>query len=288
MEESASNRSPHNPPLLRICRRWLLLLLLPGLVAQADYPLEFIELSGRSAAEVIPIIQPFVGTDGAVTGMGNQLIIRAAPRRLSEIRRILQKIDHPPRRLTIYVRQGKSSRQQRKYLGAGVNIGTDHGAITAGHPLAEDSVSIALSDGANRNRLMADQRVQTLEGSPAYIAIGREFPVPYDHRGISGDGGRHYRGIGYRQAVRGFYVVPRLNGEQVTLEIRMRAEGGAGPAGSVDRQSIATQVTGRLGHWIALGGVDEQFDGETSGLLEREDYRAQTEFDVFVLVEEIP
>ncbi len=67
--------------------------------------LEVIPLQKRSVDDVIQIIRPLVTPGGTVTGMNNQLIIKTTPSNLAEIKQILSKIDHAPRRLMITVKQ---------------------------------------------------------------------------------------------------------------------------------------------------------------------------------------
>lgn len=72
--------------------------LLVAVPAWADYPLEIVKLRARVAEEIVPLVAPLAGPDGAVTGTGGTLVIRAAPGRVAEIRRALESIDRPPRR----------------------------------------------------------------------------------------------------------------------------------------------------------------------------------------------
>ena len=65
--------------------------------------LEVIELRSRSAAEVLPVLQPLVEPGGTLTGLNNQLFLRASPKNREEIRRALAAIDRPARRLIIHV-----------------------------------------------------------------------------------------------------------------------------------------------------------------------------------------
>ena len=53
----------------------------------------------------------------------------------------------------------------------------------------------------------------------------------------------------------GFLVTPRVNGAQVVLDIEQQDERVAN--GSIQTQRLTTQVSGPLGEWIRLGGVNE-------------------------------
>ena len=66
--------------------------------------------------------------------------------------------------------------------------------------------------------------------------------------------------VEYRDITSGFYVLPRLAGDRVTLEINPQRDTPARPEqnlppGSVNVQQASTTVSGRLGEWIEVGGV---------------------------------
>jgi len=54
--------------VVRLCMG--LLCLATGTQTFADYPIEVIELKSRPLDEILPVIQPFIGADGTVTGAG--------------------------------------------------------------------------------------------------------------------------------------------------------------------------------------------------------------------------
>ena len=60
------------------------MLLLTSQLALADYPIEVIELKSRSLEEILPLVRPLIGADGTATGMGNNLVLKAAPGRVRE------------------------------------------------------------------------------------------------------------------------------------------------------------------------------------------------------------
>ena len=61
----------------------------------------------------------------------------------------------------------------------------------------------------------------------------------------------------------GFYVLPRVRGENVVLEVSPYKSSRTGTSrDNVDTQSAHTTVTGRIGEWIPIGGVTRE--GERS------------------------
>lgn len=84
-----------------------LFLLLPA-DAQEDR-IEVINLQHRSAEDIIPLLQPVAGSQGAITGRNQQLIIRATPARIAQIRELLGPLDTAPRNLLVSVRQATTT-----------------------------------------------------------------------------------------------------------------------------------------------------------------------------------
>ena len=266
-----------------------LLLLLASVSLLADYPLEIIELKGRPVVEVIPIIKPFVGSDGSVAGMNNHLIIRASPENLHEIRQILRQIDRPPRRLLISVRQGSTGTAEGRGISADIKalVGRQ-GQIAIGNPEGEEGVRLRGIGAGTRSDLDVSHRVQALEGRPAFISTGRSVPVnrsqfygavPFPYYGSYS---------GYRDTASGFYALARLNGNQVSIEINPRMERAGNIGGSFDIQRAHTTVSGALGTWIAVGGFSQSGFRDISGIGLNAGTRSTGQGDIYLKVDEIP
>ena len=63
--------------------------------------LEVIDLKFRTAAEVIPVLQPLVEQGGALTGQDYKLFVRASPANLQQLRAALEQIDRKPNQFVI-------------------------------------------------------------------------------------------------------------------------------------------------------------------------------------------
>lgn len=257
-------------------KRLLILLCLwlsaPALQAD-DTRITVIDLKGRTAEEMIPLVHPMLDPGGAISGTGYQLIVRTTPANLAEIQDMIAHLDHSPRRLLIQVHRGELDIRRMDEAGAHVDQRTGNVRIQAGDRgqdgLALEHSSDDGSAGAHirSTRTLRDadnrQQVQTLEGQPAYIDSGVAFPVVRQT-------GPYGTGIDYRQAGTGFYVKAQLRGgDQVYLEIAphretLSREGG----GMVDTSSLATTLSGPLDTWLELGGTGE-YSGESGGEVAR-------------------
>lgn len=205
-------------------------LIAIGAPAHAQYALEILPLQHRTAEQVLPTLRPLVEPGGTLSGQGNQLVVRTSPANLAELRRALQAIDRPARRLQVSVRFDDSFDSSRRAIGASGRIGAEHSNVEV---RARDSTSSA------EGRI--DQRVQVLDGSHATIYIGQSEPVR-ERRYIQTPGGVVAQEVTVLQDTRmGFELVPRLAGAGVQVDI-------AGASGS-------TTASGPLGEWFELGAV---------------------------------
>ncbi|MGD2055510.1 MAG: hypothetical protein PVJ15_01790 [Gammaproteobacteria bacterium] len=235
----------------------------------ADYPIEVIELQSTLLEEVLPVVRPLAGEDGSVTGMGNHLVIMASPDRVREIRQLLQTLDRPPRRLLISVsNQGDAVRHSRGYdASADIKAGNARiGINSPGRAVDDSRARISVYDSGRRSERTAGQQVQALEGRPAYIGSGATLPLSSSER-------YYLNGVPYerhstqlRNVSSGFYVIPRLQGETVLLEIRQQDDRPRRGGNGISTQHTATTVRGRLGEWLELGDISNSGDSRSGGL----------------------
>ena len=264
--ERLGRRSPRRP--------WRALIwvgLLPTLwcgVQAGDYPLEVIELRARFPEDLIPTLRPLAGPDGTLVGANHSLFVRAAPARLADIRRALAVLDQPARDLLIQVRQRGSSASQGSAAGARIDqrVGGDgNGRVRIGPPGPGGSAVGAWAGQRSQQRDLT-QEVRALDGQRAFIAIGEELPLSYRELAVGPDGGVVREGRTYRHAESGFYVRPRVLGEQVTLDISTR-DTARGTRGTLETSAMQGRVQGRLGDWIPLGLSNTAQSSQGGGLL---------------------
>jgi len=246
-----------------------LLFLLYSQLVSADYPIEVIQLKSRPLEEVLPVVRSLIGADETATGMGNNLVLKAAPGHVQEIRKMLVEIDRPPRRLLITVsKEGDTARSSSGYS-ASADIKAGDGQISInspGYPVDETRFGVRIHDSSDQRARTMGHKVQALEGRPAFIASGSRIPVHgvdpyYPNRYPYGR-----RVTQLHDVSSGFYVVPRVHGEHVTLEIQQRDDRPGMRRGFINTQSANTAVRGRLGEWISLGGINTSSNNSQGGL----------------------
>jgi Bacterial type II/III secretion system short domain len=266
--------------------------------------LEVIPLRYRNAAEVISIIQPMLAREGSVSGFQGQLVVRTTPANLEEIKRVLATVDAAPRQLLISVRQEGAVQRDRSQADVSVNAGGGHARVVI-PPASRDprGGSVVVGDGDDRVRVHGlesrsaqgehdTQTVRVMEGREAFVRAGRSAPVRERQVQRTVVGGRVVEQVvestQYRDAASGFYVLPRLSGNRVTLEISQQRETLArGAAGAASVQGLVTTVSGRIGEWIELGGTERDASSQQSALLGRSSAAVRDSRRILIKVEEI-
>ena len=263
---------------------WLFAIFLFGAACalQAEeLELEVITLKYRTAQEVLPIVQPFVNQrGGTVSGMRNQLIVRTTPANLAEIKQILASIDSAPRRLMVTVKQdtGQLASQGAAEISGSAAAGRARVVVPGSQDTRGLTVERTQGNNALRARVLSNesrgnennvQQLQVLEGNEAFIRVGQSVPVPQQTVVTTSQGTQVVETVQFRDINSGFYVKPRVSGDQVTLEVSPQRET-AGAGGSVNTQRASSVVSGRLGEWIELGGIVQNRMQQNSGIASRD------------------
>ncbi len=258
--------------------------------------MEIFPLKHRQASEMIPVIQSLLGGEGTVTGMRNQLVVRTTPENLKQVRAVIEKLDTKMVNLVITVKQDASLnvQQQEAEISGSVKVGEkgrvvvapgtgNSGGLTASGSFPDGEVKARVNERTFNEDEGGMQQVTTLEGRPAVIHITQS--IPFVERETVRDRGKVFRNesLVFRDVTTGFTVLPRLQGDQVVIEIN--------PVASRTRQdvieshAISTTVSGRLGEWIELGGLSQQSDSGDSGILSRSTENRSEQRKVFLKVE---
>jgi type II secretory pathway component HofQ len=274
----------------------LLLLMLAGAARAQEINVEIIELRYRSAEEMLPILQPLVEPPGSVGALQNKLIIRGTPAGLRQIKSLVAQLDTAPRQLLITVDQGTLSQTRERASGISGHAasGDVEVFIPSDVPPGTPGIAVGGRDGAIEARSGirrgssdsgGQQQLRVLDGREAVIYLGQSVPFA---RKSKGPGGALIEDIEYRDVMVGFSVLPRVQGDQVTLEISPQQESISGAGGTISVQRSSTSVSGRLGEWIDIGGATQEQVSENRSLSSSRSSRRQDTHQVRVKVEELP
>ncbi|MDD5383880.1 MAG: hypothetical protein PHG89_03230 [Gallionella sp.] len=264
--------------------------------------LEIIALKHRSAEEVLPVIRPLLDKGDAASGMNYQLILRTSPHNLEQIKRLLESIDVAPRRLKITVMQNVDSETAARLTEVSGNVGLSRDARIA-VPGSSNSSGLNVELGQGQDRLRAKvistrslederntQQLQVLEGNRALVRSGQSVPVPQRQVIQNQWGTQVIDSTQYQEVGSGFYVLPRVSGDRVTLEISAQNDAlvpGSGDQPTVRVQQASSTVSGRLGEWLQVGGLGQQQKHDDSTISTRGVSRTREQRNVLIRVEEV-
>lgn len=276
----------------------MLALALPTQAQQSV--LEVIDLKYRSAEQIVPMLKPLLAPGGTISALQNRLIVRTTPQNLAELRKVLDAVDTMPKRLVISVRQAAAGTGLASEAEVSGSIGTDGARVTVPGSRSKQGATAQVRKGDNvaRARVFSSQSaatdrgvqsVQVLEGNEAVIRIGQSVPIRNRSVIQTPQGAQISESVEYRDADTGFRVRPRVNGDQVTLEISSRRDTLADPnSQTFNVQRVDTVVSGRLGEWMEIGGVDQSRVQTDGGTVSRRSGSFSDDRKVFLKVEQIP
>ncbi|MCL5802048.1 MAG: hypothetical protein M1283_05970 [Gammaproteobacteria bacterium] len=269
-----------------LCCTAVVLCSAGSLAHSEESRLEVITLKHLTSEQAVNLLQPLLDKEGAVSGMNNQLVVRTTPGNLEQIKQALVALDVAPQRLMITVKQDvNSSRETRSTEASGhirsgkvvTTVGRDDPReqagtevritrdVQGGTNVAGGRTRVATTDALRGDR--NTQQLQVLEGTPAYIEIGESVPVA-EPGFILAPQPIVYNSISYKDLTTGFSVLPRIHGDEVTVEIAphravLSREGG----GKIDVQASHTTVSGKLGEWLDLGGAVQRQSSAEGGIV---------------------
>ena len=210
----------------------LIFLLLTSVAGMAG-SIETLQLRNRPAAEVIPIIEPLLESGESISGRGFKIFLRASPQTLADVRDLIAGIDVAAKTLMISVMHGSLQEIESTAISGSVRI---EGGNVSGSLSGESTDS--------RRQSSPVHRLRVTEGNEGFIETGVSLPgfAAVDVAASSG-----------------FYVLPRSHGDRVTLLISpFRSASGASNGSGVETLQAQTTITGRLGEWLPLGGVEQR------------------------------
>ena len=236
----------------------------------AQYTLEIIPLKHRTVEQVLPTLRPLLEPGGTLTGQANQLMVRASPANVADIKRALEAIDRPLRRLLISVRFDESLDAASQNIEASGRVGNRSARV---------EVQAHQSSSAAAERI--DQRLQVLEGGRAMIYTGQSRPLRSRQTIQTPGGVVAQETIVQQDLATGFEVVPRVSGDRVSLEIAPQRET------AESYQRAATSVDARLGEWFEIGALASSARRDEHGIAAASGSRAAQSRRVWVKVEAV-
>jgi len=259
-----------------------LLFVLATTTLHADR-IEVFQLKNRSASEVISIIKPVLPQDTGLSGQGYRLIVNGDDATLNQVRQLLRDLDRRPKRLMISLRRGvqKQSSGTSADASGTIRSGDARVSINGDHP-----PRVTLHETRRNVDNGAIQHINGLEGRQSFIQIGKLVPVGKSFYNFRGQRGGTIR---YKSATSGFYVLPRLVGDYVNLQISQASVSLNRHGKQVfDTQHADTTIRAKLGEWAPLASISQSSVQSGSGILHSTRSRDSSELDLLIKVDIIP
>lgn len=199
--------------------------------------LRIFDLRHQSAQALIPVLRPMLSPDGAISGQGDQLLVRDRPEYLAQIAKAVADLDVPAQQLRIHV----------------------HYAARGESPPGSPGTEIVHHYGTRTE--ISDQFVTVLDGHTAFVQAGRDLPDVRYFLELAGNQAMVLPDVRYRSITTGFAVIPHVHQDQVELEVtpQLAFDTERGEQ-TVVFHRLVTRVRAPLGKWIELGGSREQPD----------------------------
>ncbi|MFI8482748.1 secretin N-terminal domain-containing protein [Pseudomonas sp. NPDC078700] len=246
---------------------------------------EVIDLNFRTADEILPVVQSTLGNEGKVTPYGNKLIVNASSEKISEVRSLLEQLDTKPRRLLISVDTSDSNIQTDQGYNINGTLSAGNGEVQVGRGEINGRDQVRIINRSTNSRGGGVQQVQTNEGYPALIQVGQSVPLTSTGTGAYG---QVYSNTEYRDVTRGFYVTASVTGDQAHISLSSnRDRVSQNRPDVIEVQSTDTRVSGPIGQWITVGGVNEQNQSQDSNFLQRRSTQGREDMTLRVKVDVI-
>ncbi|MGB4812831.1 MAG: secretin N-terminal domain-containing protein [Methylophilaceae bacterium] len=269
-----------------LSRLFLVINLLFCFSAFAATNFKIITLKHHLAEEILPMIQPLAGEDGVITGMQNQIIVRASPEHMAEIEQTIASLDVALQNLKITVSHQNNHASSRNgvQVSGSQRIG-DIEVRTNRYPKnAPDGAQIDIENNQSNIQNYGTQFINVLDGRAAFIRVGQSVPftqewVTYMHRYTNVQQTTQYVDI-----TTGFSVRPHIMGDQIELEISPRI---AKPnqQGMIDFEELGTIVRINKGEWFDLGGTMQQKDVVSRAILSQQNSNQTQSNALFIRVD---
>ena len=269
-------------------KKLLLILLLMSCSAFAETEFKIITLQHVFASDLLPIIAPMVGEDGAANGINNQVIVRANPERMREIEATVASLDvaRVNRKITVKSSNYVQSQQKRTEATGAVKIGK---VIVANDRRATpNSGRVDIERNSSDSSQNSNQFVNVLDGERAFIKVGQIVPFTQEWVTIT----RRYiqvdKTTDWHEITTGFAVRPRTIGDasnkQVELEITPRIAK-LNNQGFIDFEDLKTIVNVKLGDWVDIGGTMQTNDDVSRKILGAQSVSSQQQSSLVIKVE---
>lgn len=269
-------------------KKLLVLLLLFSLDAWAETEFKIITLQHLFASDLLPIIEPMVGADGAANGMNNQLIIRANPQRMQEIEAVIANLDvaRVNRKITVKSTNILQTQQDKVETSGAVKVGKV--TVANDRRAKPNSGRVDVESNSSNSSQNSNQFVSVLDGERAFIKVGKIVPFTQEWVTVTRRYVQIERATDWQEISTGFAVRPRTignpNNKLVELEITPRIAK-LNSQGFIDFEELKTTLRVNLGDWVDIGGTMQNNDDVSRKILGFQSSSSQQKTSLVIKIE---
>ncbi len=227
------------------------------ITAALEMIVETVRLNNKPAADIIPLVKPFLPEYAIVSGDGYKILVKTTPANMQEVKQLIADLDTPVHQLEISLSYNsevmkQNLKKKNKPATSDVTAPTDDVTIRIHKPgMPAESSRYYKTEG--RQVEPGLYTLQVLEDRWATVRTGEAVPIVERH--INPDG-TVTESIRYRQINSGFHVKPTLHGNVVTLAIATFSEKESKKGGGkIATYKTTSTVNTRLGEWIPLSAT---------------------------------
>jgi hypothetical protein len=250
----------------------------------AETEFKIITLQHGFAGDLLPIIQPMVGVDGAANGINNQLIVHASPERMREIEATVAKLDVAKVNRKITVKSANNTQTEQDRTEASGNVKVGRVTVANNKHTPPNSARVDIERNSSNSTQNSSQFVNVLDGERAFIRVGQIVPFTQEWVTITRRYVRVDRTTDWQEISTGFAVRPKTVGNQVELEITPRISKLNGN-GSIDFEDLKTTMRVPLGDWVDIGGTMQQNDDISRKILGVQSISSQQKSSLVIKVD---
>lgn len=271
-----------------LCRKLLttvalLTITLAAMPVSAAPITDTLTLNYAVADSMVSAIEPFLESNERVAAYGNQLIIRAEPERIQQIRSLLKDLDRKPAQLRITVSNESNTSSDHSGYQVEGRIKTNEGDIIVGHPRGRNQARVIQRRTQGTND--GSQVIIANEGYPVLIQTGQRVPLTSISTNVYG---QVIQQTDYHDVTAGFYATVRLSGDTANITISANNDRlAASPNKAIDVQRTETMVSGPLGEWITIGGLNDNARTQDKNIGRRTTTRRSDQMNVRVKIDRI-
>lgn len=257
--------------------------------ALASGSIHYFDLKNRSAVEVIPILQPLLQENEAISGDGYQLFIKTTNSRAKEIESLLQTIDQAVKMFRISVTNDEYLASSQNSIDGSIRVQTGDADIRVGNDRhVDEGVTVNINARTVDDQSNKTQFINVQEGKPAFVSREQIRLVPIYTYEINEYGVDVYNhGRTPYASEDGFYVEARSTDNQYANVNLVTVSGGNKHRNNYDyeHQYAETSLRVPLGQWFEIGGIDHSYNRTEKGILYRTKEKEERYSKIFLKIE---